>query len=182
VRLLLAAVLALMLSSVALAAPETHQIGSYKVSFDLNTQTKYQIETPNPQGNTFAKVTPLMIKTDNSTWASISITEYKTPVDSTLGMQSALAFWQTRARGINATAPANMTIDGKDGFLFSGVPFPGSNAPAGYKLFQAQYWPDSKQCECGPVSAGTTSVDIISTYPQDVTMNMLKSVHVVKSA
>jgi hypothetical protein len=143
---------------------------------------KYQIQTPNAQGNAYAEVTPLVIQTDNSTLASISITEYKTPVDSTLQMQGALDFWKTRARGINATIPANMTIDGKDGFMISGVPFPGSSAPAGYKLFQAQYWLDSKQCECGPVFVGKTSVDIISTYPQDVTMNLLKSISVVKSA
>lgn len=82
-------------------------------------------------------------------------------------------------RGINATGPMNQTIDGKSGFLVSGAPFAGSSLPAGLKFYQAQYWLDSKQCECGPVFVGRTSVDITSTYPQDVTMNLLKSINVV---
>jgi hypothetical protein len=182
VKLLLAAVLALMLSSVALAAPETHQVGPYKVSFDMNTNTKYQILTPNTQGNSMATGYLLEIKTDNSTGASVAITEYKNPVDSTLQMQGALDLWSMRASGINATTMMNQTINGKNGFLISGAPFSSSNVPAGFKLYHAQYWLDSKQCECGAVSVGTTSVFISSTYPQDVTMNLLKSINVVKSA
>ncbi|VVB64327.1 Uncharacterised protein [uncultured archaeon] len=179
---MLAAVLALMFSSVALAAPETHQVGPYKVSFDMNTNTKYQVQTVNPQGNSMVTVYLLVVKTDNTTGASININEYKTPVDSTPQMQGVLTLWSMRARGINATGPMNQTIDGKNGFLIAGAPFAGSSLPAGIQFYQAQYWLDSKQCECGPVSVGTTGVDITSTYPQDVTMNLLKSISVVKSA
>lgn len=168
-----------MLSSVALAAPETHQVGPYKVTFDMNTNTKYQILTPSAQGNSMATPYVLEIKTDNTTGASIVITEYKTSVDSTLQMQGALDLWSTRASGINATTMMNQTIDGKNGFLIAGEPFSSSNVPAGFKLYHAQYWLDSKQCECGPVSVGKTSVYISSTYPQDVTMNLLKSINVV---
>ena len=178
-RLLLAAVVVLMLSSVALAAPETHQVGPYKVSFDMKTNMKYTNQIANPQ-SPLGTINSLLIKTDNSTYALVSITEYKNPIDSTLQMQGALAFWKMRVSGINATIPTNMTIDGKDGYLVSGEPFPGSNAPAGFKEFQAQYWLDSKSY--GPVSAGSVVADIISTYPQDVTMNLLNSIKVVKSA
>lgn len=181
-RLLLAAVLALMFSSAALAAPENHQVGPYKVSFDMNTNTKYQIETPNAQGNSMITPYFLVIKTDNSTGASIQITEYKSPVDSTPQMQGVLAMYSMITRGINATGPVNQTIDGKDGFLVVGTPFSGSSLPAGAKFYQAQYWLDGKQCECGPVSVGSTSVSITSTYPQDVTMNLIKSISVAKSA
>ncbi len=169
-----------MLSSVALAAPETHQVGPYKVSFDMNTQTKYQIQTPNAQGNSMVTPYFLVIKTDNSTGASININEYKSPVDSTPQMQGVLTMYSMIIRGINATGPMNQTIDGKNGFLVAGVPFAGSKVPAGIKFYQAQYWLDSHNY--GPVSAGTESVDITSTYPQDVTMNLLKSISVVKSA
>jgi hypothetical protein len=171
-----------MLSSVALAAPETHQVGPYNVSFNLNTNMKYQVQQVNPQGNSIVTSYILVVKTDNTTGASIKINEFKSPVDSTPQMQGFLTMYSMGARGINATLPMNQTIDGKDGFLLSGVPFPGSNAPAGYKVFQAQFWLDSKQCECGPVTVGTTSVDVTSTYPQDVTMNLLKNLDVVKSA
>lgn len=171
-----------MLSSVALAAPETHQVGPYKVSFDMNTNMKYQVQTMNPQGNSMVNSYVLVVKTDNTTGASINVNEYKSPVDSTPQMQGVLTLWSMRARGINATVPMNQTIDGKNGFLIYGAPFSGSSLPAGIKFFQAQYWLDGKQCECGPVSVGTTSVDITSTYPQDVTMNLIKSINVAKSA
>jgi hypothetical protein len=169
-----------MLSSVALAAPETRQVGPYKVSFDMNTNMKYEIQTPNSQSAPLGTISPLLIKTDNSTYASVVITEYKNSIDSTLQMQEALNFYKMRERGINATIPSNMTIGGNDGFLITGVPFTGTNAPAGFKAFQAQYWLDSKSY--GPVSAGKVVVDITSTYPQDVTMNLLNSIKVVKSA
>jgi hypothetical protein len=179
VRFVLAAVLVLMLSSLALAAPETRQLGPFTVSFDINT--KYQIETPTSQGDASATSYPMIVRTDNTTFSVIRITEYKNPVDSTLTMQKALSFYKMIAAGINATIPQNVTIDGNNGFLLSGVPFPGANAPAGYKIYQAQYWLDKKSCECGAVTVGTTSVDIASTYPQDVTMNLLNSLKVEKT-
>ena len=39
---------------------------------------------------------------------------------------------------------------------------------------------NSEECECGPVSVGTTSVAISSTYPEDVTMNLIHSLKIVK--
>jgi hypothetical protein len=178
VRYVFAAVLVLMLSFVAMAAPENQQVGPFTVSFDMKTDMKYQFEKPNSQEGSSGAAYPLVIKTDNSTGASIVMTEFKEQTDSTNLMQSALAFWKMIARGFNATVPVNMIIDSKDGFLLSGEPFPGSNAPEGYMVFQAQYWLDSESF--GPVSAGTTSVDVTSTYPRDVTMNLLNSIKVEK--
>ena len=178
-RLLLAAIVMLMLSSVALAAPETHQVGPYKVSFDMKTNTKYTNQTQSTQGNSYSGYI-LQLRTDNNTGASIEINEYKNPVDSTLQMMKTLDFYSMLLSGINATAPINQSIDGKNGYLISGTPFSGSKLP-NIKIYHAQYWLDSKQCECGAVSAGTTSVHISSTYPQDVTMNLLNSIKVVKS-
>lgn len=83
-----------------------------------------------------------------------------------------------RESGINATIPENLTIDDKEGFLISGAPMANENTAPGFVIFQSQYWLDSKDCECGPVSVGTTSVDITSTYPQDITMNLLNSLHI----
>jgi hypothetical protein len=178
VRLILAAVLVLMLSSVAMAATETKQVGPYTISFNMNTDMNYGFENVSSQEGSSGVVYPLVIKSDNTTGASIAITEFKEQTDSTTLMQSALAYWKMIARGFNATIPVSMAIDGKDGFLLSGKPFPGSNAPEGYTVFQAQYWLDSKSF--GPVSAGTTMVDVTSTYPQDITMDLLNSIKVEK--
>jgi hypothetical protein len=169
-----------MLSSLALAAPESIKLEPYTVTFDLNTDLNYQIQPQEPTEYPFATVYPFLIQTDNSTGASISITEYKEPKDSTMLINEEVTSLRMALRGINATAPVEQMIDGNQGFVISGVPFPGTNMPTGFVFSQASFWTDSTNCDCGPVSVGNTSVGISSTYPQDVTMNLLNSLHIEK--
>jgi hypothetical protein len=151
------------------------------VSFDRKTNLNYSTQTPNPQGDSLATVYALIINTNNATGALIRITEYNNPVDSTLLMRGSLALMNMRESGINVTVPESLIIDGKEGFLISGVPpSDGVNVPPGFTLYRSQYWLDSKSCECGPVSVGTKSIDITSTYPQDITTKLLNSLHVGK--
>ena len=169
----------LMLSSAALAAPETHPLGPYTVSFNMNTDMSYQIQTQDPAVYPFATIYPLVITTNNTTGASISITQYNNLTPSILGVNEEIAALRMALRGINVTAPEEIVIDNMNGFLLSGMPFAGmSNAPSGSMFYQAQYWLDSKDCECGPVSVGTVLVNIASTYPQNVTEGLLSSIHV----
>jgi hypothetical protein len=179
VRLSIAAILMLMLSSATLAAPEMHQLGPYSVSFNMNTDMSYQIQTEDPAVYPFVTIYPLVIKTDNTTGASISITQYNNLTSSILGVNVEIAALRMALRGINVTAPEKMVIDNRNGFLLSGMPFTGmGNATSGFMFYQAQYWLDSKDCECGPVSVGTVLVNIASTYPQNVTESLLSSIHV----
>lgn len=180
-KLLLATTLVLMLSAVALAAPETRQLGPYTVSFDLNTNLNYQVQTSDPMDTGSATVYGMRILTDNSTGAGVNIIENKELTDSTTSMIKLLINYGLAFSGINTTNIVDQTIDGKNGFVAIGVPFAGqSNAPS--QLYRAIYWLDSVDCTtCGPVSVGKTSVDISSTYPQDVTQNLLNSIHVAKS-
>jgi hypothetical protein len=180
-KLLLAATIVLMLSAIAMAAPESIQLGTYAVSFDLNTDIAYQIQTPEPMESPIATIYPLLIITDNSTGASITITEYKELQDSNLGLNKEIAALRlVLYRGINVTEQKEMDIDGNSGFILSGMPIPGANIPE-VTYYHASYWLDSKDCsECGPVSVATTNVGISSTYPQDVTEGLLSSLRVVK--
>lgn len=166
-----------MMSSMALANPESKPLGPYTVSFDMNTNMPYQIQTPAPQETPYFTIYPLLVGTDNTSTATIIITEYKSLVDSTPQMYESLTIWRMRAGGLNATMPENMTIDGKNGFLVSAIPFEGVNLP-GTMYYDAEYWLDSKDCECGPVSVGTTQVAITSSYPEDVTRNLLNTLSV----
>ncbi len=165
------------MSSLAFAATENRQLGPYAVSFDMNTPMQYQIQLLPENQTPISTVYPMLIITDNTTSAAVLITQFNNPVDSTLQMHGSLAIWRLRASGFNAAPPENMTIDGKDGFLITGVPFEGANLPIN-QIFQAQYWLDSINCDCGPVSAGTTSVEISSSYPEDVTRNLLNTLRV----
>ena len=81
--------------------------------------------------------------------------------------------------GLNATDVEEMTIDGREGFLVTSEPFQ-AIAEAPDTVYRAMYWLDSQDCECGPVSVGTTSVIITSTFPEDVTDSLLSSLQVVK--
>ena len=167
------------MNPVRTAAPEKHQLGPYTVSFDMNTDMSYQIQTQDPAIYPFATIYPLVITTDNTTGASISITQYNNLTPSILGVNEEIAALRMALRGINVTAPEEIAIDNMNGFLLSGMPFVGmSNAPSGSMFYQSQYWLDSKDCECGPVSVGTVLVNIASTYPQDVTEGLLSSIHV----
>ena len=176
------AILTLMLSSGALAALETQQIGPYTVSFNMDTDMSYQIQTQAPVTYPFGTIYPLVIAADNTTGASISITQYNNVTTSTLEVNGEIAALRMALRGINVTAPVEMVIDNTSGFLISGIPFADiGDAPSGITLHQAQYWLDGKDCECGPVSVGKVLVNIASTYTQDVTRGLLSSIHVAVS-
>ncbi len=175
-KLSIAVILMLMLSSAALAASETGQLGPYTVSFNMSTNMSYSIQTQNPAVYSFATIYPLVITTNNTTGASISITQYNNLTPSILGVNEEITALRMALEGINVTAPEEMVIDNMNGFLLSGMPFVGVSS--GSKFYQAQYWLDSKDCECGPVSVGTVLVNIASTYPQNVTAGLLSSFHV----
>ena len=181
-RLLNVAILMLLISFTALASPEMQQIGPYTVSFNMNTNMIYQIQPQAPVTYPLGTIYPLVIVTDNSTGASISITQYNNLTTSTPEVNEEITALRMSLRGINVTAPVEMVMDNMKGFLISGMPFAGiSNAPPRITLYEAQYWLDSKDCECGPVSVGTVLVTISSTYPQDVTQGLLSSIHVAAS-
>ncbi len=176
-KLLIAAALVLMLSTAALAAPDSQQVGPYTVSFDMNAQ--YQPQIAEPMETEAANVYSMTLFVDNSTGASIAITEYAQPTDSTLQVLKSLNAMNMMLMGLNTTNVADMVIDGKEGFLLTTEPFEDvPDAPS--TVFKAVYWLDSQDCECGPVSVGTTSVTISSTYPLDVTNGLLSSLHVEK--
>jgi len=170
-----------MLSSLAMAVPESSQLGPYSVSFDMNTDMQHELQMTQPLQTQSATIYGLQVFTDNTTKARITISEYNSPIDATLPIYKQLAAMSIAFSGFNATSIEDMMIDGKNGFLIGSEPYPGNTmVPAGINLFQALYWLDSKDCECGPVSVGTASVDITSSYPQDVTRNLLGSIHVEK--
>ncbi|MFB3763920.1 MAG: hypothetical protein ACE14P_01575 [Methanotrichaceae archaeon] len=179
---IIAAALVLITSSVSLAAPETRQAGPYMVSFNMNTGMNYQIQTPNPAVYPFATIYPIVIVTDNMTGASISITKYNNLTDSTLQVSEEITALRMAIRGINTTAAEERVIDGRNGFIISGVPIGIASVPTGLQFYQAQYWLDSSSCGCGPVSVGMALVDITSTYPEAVTLGILGSIHVTESA
>lgn len=167
----------LMLSTVALAAPDSQQVGPYTVSFDMNAD--YQVQIGEPMVSEAGSAYGIALFVDNSTVASIAIAEYAELTDATLNVHKSLNTMSMMLQGLNATNIEDMVIDGKESFLITAEPFEAvAGAPS--EVYRAMYWLDSEDCECGPVSVGTTSVTITSTYPLDVTNDLLSSLSVVK--
>jgi len=166
----------LMISAVAMAEPDSQQVGPYTVSFDLDADYQAQIAEPmeSEEGNAYSMALVL----DNSTGASIVITENPDQIDATLDVYKRLMFFELiLSRGLNTTNIKDIEIDGREGFLLTAEPIEASEG-APNEFYRAMYWLDSE--DFGPVSAGTTSVTITSTYPLDVTEGLLSSLSVVK--
>jgi len=171
-----------MLSSLAISAPESRQLGDYAVTFDLNTNLNYEVTVLEPAVTESVTITPLQISTDNTTGATVIISEYNEPIDATLMPQKQISVLTAALNLYNVTSVDDITVDGKEGFMVSAVPASfNTMVPADLTRYEAVYWLDSEKCECGPVSVGTTSVTITSTYPEDVTMNLINSLQIVKS-
>jgi len=176
-KLLLAATIVLMLSAIAIAVPDSQQVGPYTVSFDLNANYQPQIAQAIENEKVSAYRMGLIV--DNSTLAIIDIAEYAELEDSTLKAHKNLLGLSMMREGLNATNIEDMTIGGKEGFLVTSEPFEAiAGAPS--KVYRAMFWLDSQGCECGPVSVGKTSVVITSTYPLDITEGLLSSLQIVK--
>jgi len=176
-KLLLAATIVLMLSAIAIAVPDSKQLGPYIVSFDLNANYQPQIRQSieNEEVNAYG----IGLFVDNSTFATIEVAEYVEPQDATLNVHKNIMGLKMLLGGLNVTNVEDKTINGKEGFLVTTVP---SQAEIGAPstIYRAMYWLDSQGCECGPVSIGKTSVVITSTYPLDITESLLSSLQIVK--
>lgn len=160
-----------------MAVPETYQVGPYSVSFDANTNIPYQAQVLEPAVTDGLTTYNLVLSQDDQTGASISIAAFENMTDSTTYMLKNIAGLRMALYGFNATAD-DRTIDGREGYLVTGTATDGSEM----KVFEASYWLDSIDCECGPVSVGQTSVGIRSSFPQDITENILNSLRVAEGA
>ena len=179
-RLLLALFFVVMLAFTASAATENATTGPYTVSFDLNSSSKYSVQSDMPVQEQFRTAYPLLIKVDNRTDVKIAIFEYKDLVDSTPDLWQNINFQGLVMLGVrNVNQTAEMVIDGMPAYGLTGNYT--DKGGVNKTLYSAYYWLDSNECECGPVSVGKTNVVITSTLPLEVTGHMLDTLHVSKS-
>ena len=175
-----------MLASTAMAAQESRQVGPYTVSFNMNTPQTYTVEPAQTQSTPSGTADLLTIVTNNETGATIGITQYNNLTDSTVVVGKTIRSMNMILSGLNvSSAPEDMVIDGKPGFVITGVATIPAGAPgAGSQvaLYETSYWLDSDNCQCGPVSVGRTNVVVRSTYSQDITQGLLSSLHVTGGA
>jgi hypothetical protein len=175
-RLILAMIIMLTATLIASGVPETKTMGPYNVSFDLNTTTNYSILYAKPIQTPVSTTYMMMIKMNNSTLANLAVIENKNLSDSTLALGKLQAEKGLISNGYSRNISSiNAVIDGNKGFISGGV-----NSRE-MILFMIGYWLDTKDCDCGPVSVGKTKVEMISSYPPELTWSLLSSLHVEKA-
>jgi hypothetical protein len=186
VKWILTFALTLMLASTATAVQESRQVGPYTVSFNMNTPQAYTVEPAQTQSTPSGTADLLTIVTNNETGATIGITQYNNLTDSTVVVGKTIRSMNMILSGLNvSSSPVDMVIDDKPGFVITGVATVPAGAPdAGTQvaLYEASYWLDSVNCQCGPVSVGKTNIVIRSTYSQEITQGLLSSLHVTGGA
>jgi hypothetical protein len=174
-KLELIMILALALISLGAAVPESTTAGPYTISFDLNTTLNYTIQPQEPFARTAPDVIgyPLILMSNNTSWAGIAVYQYKNQTDSTRSTEaSLLGLTMIISPANNNVSVFERPIDGKEGLIAV------AELPTGEMNYRAWYWLDSKSCDCGPVTIGMTKVEIISLYPANVTASLLSTLHV----
>jgi hypothetical protein len=177
VRLVFILVFMMILASFASAAVEKTSTGPFNVSFDLNTTMNHNVGVEPIFNIPEYTVYRVSIATNNSSRAEIGIVEFTNLTDSTLILSKNFeTLKMITVRGYpNNVSAFDLKIEGKDGFLITAL------NGLGQRLYHALYWLDSKDCECGPVSLGTITVGVISSYPPDITKNLIDTLHVERT-
>ena len=159
----------------AQAAPERITTGPYTVSFDLNTTMNYTVEIlpAREMGNQTYTKYQIIASTNNSSWATVAIDDYRDLQDSNI--KDELRYRVLVIGKENGTFAGERIIDGKKG-VFNNI-----TRSNGDQFSDAFYWLDSKKCECGPVYVGRVSVEVLSTYPRDTVENLLRTINVTSS-
>ncbi|HWQ20739.1 MAG TPA: hypothetical protein VN455_13230 [Methanotrichaceae archaeon] len=174
-KLIYALVVIAALASSAQAVPERITTGPYTVSFDMNTTMNYTVEIlpAREMGNETYAIYQIVASTDNSSWATIVIDDYRDLQDSNI--KDELRYRNLLIGKENGTFAGERKIDGKKG-VFNNI-----TRSNGDQFSDAFYWLDSNKCECGPVYVGRVSVEVLSTYPRDTVENLLRTINVTSS-
>ena len=139
----------------------------------MNTTLNYTVKLEQPIETPVNSFYQILLNTYNYTLAKVQVEEYKNLSDSSLDVGKTIFELSMANQGFNKNISAqNIIIDGNKGFVVTGM------NPKNLRLWQAYYWLDSTDCECGPVSVGKTEIGIISLYPLNVTRNLINSLHV----
>lgn len=174
IYLILAVILLTALVSLpALAKPESFEIGSYKVSYDLNGTSEHNISIAKPRySETFGGIMYVgygaqVISAEAHFLITIAIIEYKYPIllEPSIGTTNKLLSANSDCRKV---ITIRRNIDGYRGYITNS-----SDCRNDTQGFVAQFLLD------GVSDSGKTECLIASTYPwENGTSSLLKTIHV----
>jgi len=174
IYLILAVILLTALVSLpALAKPESFEIGSYKVSYDLNGTSEHNISIAKPRysetfgGIMYAGYGAQVISAEAHFLITIAIIEYKYPIllEPSTGATNKLLSANSDCRNV---VTVRRTIDGHQGYLTNS-----SVCRNDTQGFVAQFLLD------GIGDSGKAECLIASTYPwENGTSSLLNTIHI----
>jgi hypothetical protein len=170
---ILAAILLIALVSLpALAKPESYELGSYRVSYDLNSTSEYSITIAKPrysetfEGLMYVGYGAQVTSAEASFLITMAIIEYKYPIllKPPTGATDELLSANSDCRNV---VTVRRNIDGHQGYLTKS-----SDCRNDTHGFVAQFLLDSQG------DSGKTECLIASTFPwENGTFNRLKTIH-----
>ena len=174
IYLILAVILLTALVSLpALAKPESFELGSYRVSYDLNSTSEHNISIAKPRySETFGGIMYVgygaqVLSAEARFLITIAIIEYKYPIllEPSIGTTNKLLSANSDCRKV---VTLRRNIDGYRGYITNS-----SDCRNDTQGFVAQFLID------GVKDSGKTECLIASTYPwENGTSSLLKTIHV----
>jgi hypothetical protein len=145
-------------------------LDQYELSFDLNTSLDHTIEVQPPVVGDNSTNYAAYIQFTNQTQILMGIVVSNNATDSTF--EPELRYVKCIAsRDKNATVTTR-SVDDKIGIQTSSL------SKSGDPTFTYRSWLDSKKCDCGEVFAGTTKLEILGMVPENISANLLNTLHV----
>lgn len=169
-----------MLVAMVYAKPVEIPAGPYKVSFDLNTSREYNITLHPEVEDNDSSWYYLEIMFDNDSKAGIGINHYKSwqyaDFPCTYWIGRYLKAEEALGEIINGSS-REMIIDGKNASV---VDVYAVNALKNKTInsTMAEYWLDSQEIAGYGLEAGRTNVEIISILPENLTEDLLNTLHI----
>jgi hypothetical protein len=169
-----------MLSTLAFAEPVEITAGPYNISFDLDTTMAYNVTLHPEVEDNESSWYYVDVMFDNDTRAAIGVTAYK----SWQCANYPCVWWENLylqaakdAGEIQNGSASEATIDGKNGYIIrQEILDPITDRVINSTI--AEYWLDAEVIEGYGLLAAKTDVEMISKLPENLTDDLLNTIHV----
>lgn len=169
-------VLILLMASPALALHEAGPVGPYNVSFYMNTSSKYVVMVNGPSSgitSSDVRFTRYNLSIDgNEGLASIILTNYENDMPASINANEDVVLAALISLGCSDPKlyPSTIAIDGHQGV------FGNCKHDSGDTVVVVSYSPDARLVN--ETFIGRTDCRIVSTFPWEITRDMLYTLHV----
>ncbi len=182
-KLLLAFTALIILTALAFADPDEISAGPYNVSFDLDTEMEYNVTLHPEVEDNESSWYHIDIMFEDGSEAAIGVTTYKEwqPADFPCVYWENMYLQAAKAAGeIQNGSASEATIDGNAGYIIhQEILMPDTGKVVNSAI--AEYWLDAEEIEGYGLLAAKTQVEMISLLPENLTEDLIGTIHVEPS-